>query len=81
MFDTDRALHERYGTSARLTYISLVDRLCNEEGCLTYIDGNPKEGLITYDYGHFTLPASEYVVRDCIAPVLHRQLVARHTGN
>jgi len=78
VFNTDKVLKERYGNSARLTYISLVDRLCNEDGCLTYLNGNPKEGLITYDYGHFTLPASEYVVQSYIAPVLKRQLVARH---
>jgi len=78
VFTTDRIMKERYSGSLQISYISLVDRLCNAEGCLTYLDGNPKEGLITYDYGHFTLPASRYVVQNFITPVLERQMVARH---
>lgn len=78
VFTTDRIMKERYRGSLQISYISLVDRLCNSEGCLTYLDGNPKEGLITYDYGHFTLPASRYVVQNFIAPALARQMVARH---
>jgi peptidoglycan/LPS O-acetylase OafA/YrhL len=75
---TDRIMKERYGSSLTITYISLIDRLCNAEGCLTYLDGNPQDGLITYDYGHFTLPASRYVVQNFITPVLERQMVASH---
>ena len=70
VFATDRIMKERYGRSSLLTYVSLVDRLCNEDGCLTHLDGNPKEGLITYDYGHFTLPASSYVVGNFLMPSL-----------
>ncbi len=75
---TDQIMKERYGSSPRLTYISLIDRLCDADGCLTYLDGNPKEGLITYDYGHFTLPASRYVVQNFITPVVERQMIANH---
>ena len=78
VFAADRIMKERYGHSPELTYISLVDSLCNADGCLTHVDGNPKEGLITYDYGHFTLPASEYVVNNFIAPVLAPQIVTHH---
>lgn len=78
VFKTDQLMNERYGNSLQITYISLVDRLCNADGCLTYLDGNPKEGLITYDYGHFTLPASRYVVHNFITPVLERQMVSSH---
>lgn len=76
VFTTDRIMKERYGQSPELTYISLVDSLCDADGCLTHLDGNPKENLITYDYGHFTLPASEYVVRNFITPVFAEQMVA-----
>ena len=70
VFTTDRIMKERYSGSSQLTYVSLVDQLCNDDGCLTYLEGNPKEGLITYDYGHFTLPASSYVVRNFLIPRL-----------
>lgn len=77
VFTTDRIMKGRYRDSSRITYISLIDRLCNADGCLTHLDGNPKEGLITYDYGHFTLPASTYVARNFITPIVKRQLGAR----
>ena len=76
VFTTDRITKERYEQSPELTSISLVDSLCDGNACLTHLDGHPKEGLITYDYGHFTLPASEYVVRNFIAPALDQQLAA-----
>lgn len=79
VIDTDRVLEERYRDSFLLTYISLVQGLCTSEGCLTHLDGNPKDGLITYDYGHFTLPASDYVVKNFVAPEIAEFLKDRET--
>ncbi|OQX12249.1 MAG: hypothetical protein BWK76_17955 [Desulfobulbaceae bacterium A2] len=67
---TDRVLQERYRDSRQLRYISLVSQLCNAEGCLTHLNDDPWEGLISYDDGHFTLEASRYVVEQFIAPIL-----------
>lgn len=73
----DAILRERYRGSNLLTYISLVDGLCNLNGCLTHVDGNIKEGLITYDYGHLTLPASEYVVKRFISDEVAKQFAVQ----
>lgn len=67
---TDAELKEHYKNAETVRYVSLVDGLCNEQGCLTYLNNDRKESLMTYDYGHFTLPASEYVVRNILAPDL-----------
>ena len=67
---TDEVLKTHYKNASNVQYVSLVDGLCNAQGCLTYLNNDRKEGLITYDYGHFTLPASEYVARTILAPVL-----------
>ncbi len=71
---TDTVLKARYKNTENVWYVSLVDGLCNAQGCLTYLNNDRKAGLITYDYGHFTLPASEYVARTLLAPVLDQVL-------
>ena len=67
---TDWVLKTQYKNANNVLYVSLVERLCNTQGCLTHLNNDRKEGLITYDDGHFTLPASEYVSRTILAPVL-----------
>jgi len=44
-----------------VTYISMTNILCNVEGCLTRV-GDRAEDLVTFDYGHLTKNASDYVV-------------------
>ena len=67
---TDSVLKARYKNATDVFYVSLVEKLCNAEGCLTHLNNDRKEGLITYDYGHFTLPASKYVAQTILAPAL-----------
>ncbi|WP_366919346.1 acyltransferase family protein [Variovorax ginsengisoli] len=43
-------------------YFSTFKAMCNEEGCLTYTVNSP-EGLTTWDYGHLTTSAAQYVAR------------------
>ena len=56
------------------SYVSLVDGLCNEAGCLTRIGPDPHEDLVTFDHGHFTPNASRHVGRKLIEPVLRKVL-------
>ncbi|MEQ1578839.1 MAG: acyltransferase family protein [Hyphomicrobium sp.] len=72
--ETDRVLSARYRNSPDVRYVSFFERLCDGQGCLTYVNSDRKEGLITYDYGHFTLSGSEYVARTILAPVLREAL-------
>ncbi len=71
---TDRLLRDRFAGSTEVVYISLIERLCDAEGCLVYLGDDPLEGLTTYDYGHFTLPMSDYVARTLLAPVILKAL-------
>jgi peptidoglycan/LPS O-acetylase OafA/YrhL len=70
IFSTDDAMKAKFHQTGYVHYVSLIDGLCNQKGCLTYVNNDRKEGLITYDYGHFTLPASEFVAREFLAPVI-----------
>jgi peptidoglycan/LPS O-acetylase OafA/YrhL len=58
--EVDTALRQ---TARRLDirYISPYQVLCNDNGCLTHVsDGG--EQLVTYDYGHLSAGAAEYLV-------------------
>lgn len=53
-------------------FIDLLATLCNSQGCLTRIGADRKTGITSWDYGHLTPIASEYVAR--------QQLVKAITG-
>jgi hypothetical protein len=74
ILNIETALKAKYQYANDVRYVSLIDSLCNAQGCLTNLNNDRKAGLITYDYGHFTLPASEYVARTILAPVLNQAL-------
>lgn len=57
----DRALKARYGNSAALTYVSLIDALCDAETCQAVIPGSNPPELMSFDMGHLTPNASRYV--------------------
>ncbi|SJM90584.1 acyltransferase family protein [Crenothrix polyspora] len=67
---TDTLLHAKYNNSKEVRYVSLINPLCDKHGCITYLNNDRKEGLITYDYGHFTLVASDFVAKTILMPVI-----------
>lgn len=64
----DRELKIKYQNSQSLHYLSLIDSLCNQDGCLTYLGSEPLEGITSFDYGHLTSIASDYVGEKALAP-------------
>ncbi|WP_413694279.1 SGNH hydrolase domain-containing protein [Psychromonas sp. KJ10-2] len=63
LFTINRQLHERYGNS-EIKHISLLDELCNEEGCLAKVDNNNTP--LVFDYGHLSVEGSQYVVEEIL---------------
>lgn len=63
LFSINRQLHERYGNS-EIKHISLLDELCNEEGCLAKVDNNNTP--LVFDYGHLSVEGSQYVVEEIL---------------
>jgi len=51
-------------------YIDLFDALCNSDGCRIDVDGDWRDALMTFDYGHLTPKASVFVARTILAPPL-----------
>lgn len=71
--DTDRALAAQVRGIRGLTYASVVDRLCNADGCLAVLPGSTERDLLTFDTGHLTPKASVYVAEDLLRPLLAPQ--------
>jgi hypothetical protein len=42
-------------------FVNLINLFCNEEGCLTFIGEDRKADITSWDYGHLTPVASEYL--------------------
>jgi peptidoglycan/LPS O-acetylase OafA/YrhL len=53
-----RATAQRHG----FHYISLLDKLCNADGCLVKLGDTP-DALVGYDQGHLSLLGAEFVVK------------------
>lgn len=60
-FDTDRLMRTLVPSGAAI-YVSLIDMMCNSEGCMTQTNQGAS-GLITADYGHLTAAGADYVAR------------------
>jgi peptidoglycan/LPS O-acetylase OafA/YrhL len=56
-------------------YISAYQALCNPEGCLTHVTADVEQ-LTTYDYGHLSVGASQYLIQS-IGPELLSGAAAR----
>lgn len=62
---------QRIGSIARnhsATFVSLLDRLCTQAGCITRVPNKPTD-LMSWDYGHLTTAGAEYVA-SLLAPIL-----------
>ena len=69
-FATDRLLRRRYGGSSDLQYVSMLEGLCNADGCLTRVGPDLFEDIESFDDGHLTLSASKYVAERIVTPVV-----------
>jgi peptidoglycan/LPS O-acetylase OafA/YrhL len=58
--ETDAALRE-IAESEHVRFVSILDALCNREGCLTHTPASKNE-LLAYDHGHFTAEGARYLV-------------------
>ncbi len=70
VLSNDRAAAERTAAVAHLAYASVVDRLCNGDGCLAVVPDSPDGDLIAVDSGHLTPSGSVFVVREVLSRYL-----------
>jgi peptidoglycan/LPS O-acetylase OafA/YrhL len=51
-------------------FVDLFAALCNERGCRTYLDGDKRDHMMTFDYGHLTPQASSFVAETILGPII-----------
>lgn len=66
----DEQLRARYANSAALTYVSIVGRFCNTDGCQATVPGIDPPELMAFDASHLTPLASRYVAGEVLRSVL-----------
>jgi hypothetical protein len=72
---SDTTLKNNYGKGeGGFQYISMIDLLCRDEGCRTYIGSDRKIGLTTFDNSHLTPAASVYVAQTTLVPLIMKDI-------
>ena len=62
IFDVDRFLRNLVAAEDGVRYVSVLDALCNREGCMTYVFDDPLL-LTTWDRGHLTTSGARFLAR------------------
>jgi peptidoglycan/LPS O-acetylase OafA/YrhL len=75
VLDSDLALKAKYGKGeGGFQYVSIVDLMCGEQGCRTYIGADRKIGITTFDNSHLTPATSVYVAQTTLVPLILQDL-------
>jgi hypothetical protein len=61
VFGANNALVKNFKTDSLVKFANVIDVFCNPDGCMTYLNENRETGITTWDYGHLTPIASEYL--------------------
>jgi hypothetical protein len=61
IIDTNEELRVEFSSYPGVSFVDIIDLFCDQNGCLVYLGDDVKVGITTYDYGHLTPIASEYV--------------------
>ena len=66
----DRTLKARAEGIGSLTYLSVIDGLCDSDGCVGVLPGSTDRDLLAFDAGHLTPKGSVYVAETVLRPWL-----------
>lgn len=59
-------LAEGFMRQPNVSFINIIDYLCNDEGCPIYIGSDNKLGITSWDYGHLTPIASDLIAKELL---------------
>ncbi len=71
--EDDALMRTRYERSSALTYVSIMNRVCNDAGCLAVVPGSNPPELMTFDASHLTPLGSRFVGDQVLRSVLPTQ--------
>lgn len=66
----NQSLKKAFASQRDLIFVDQMAAFCNESGCLTRIGNDRKEGITSWDMGHLTPIASEYLAANLLAHVV-----------
>ena len=66
MLDKNRDLAGKFKPDDVQQFVNVMDVFCNQDGCLTYLGDDIMRGVTTWDYGHLTPIASDYLARNIL---------------
>ena len=66
----DRRLATQFRESSLPRYVSLIERLCNADGCVAAVPGTSPPELVAFDMGHLTPRGSVYVAEIALRSAL-----------
>lgn len=68
VFETNTKLKNKFSTTQGKTYVDVIDSFCNSDGCLTRLGDDAQRDATSWDYGHLTALASEYLAKQILVP-------------
>ena len=66
----DRELRARVSGIRGLTYVSVIDGLCDVNGCVGVLPGSADRDLLAFDAGHLTPKGSVHLAKQVLRPAL-----------
>ncbi|KTD39329.1 O-antigen acetylase [Legionella nautarum] len=75
VLSTEWTMKKKYMNAANgIHYVSLWDFFCNRKGCISYVNGNKREGLVTWDIAHLSPLASLFLAKGLLQPLILSKL-------
>ena len=70
ILEKNAMLQQNFKKSDSQAYVNIIDLFCNSEGCLTYLGEDKKHGLTSYDVGHLSPIASDYLAKNLLVNII-----------
>jgi len=70
--DNNKQLAEEFLSSdnGSFIYVNMIDFFCNKDGCLTRVGKDKKTDITSWDYGHLTPLASDFLAKNLLAGIV-----------
>jgi hypothetical protein len=75
VLDSEALLKSKYGDGqGGFQYVSMIDLLCTDKGCRTYLGSDRKTGMTTFDNSHLSPVASIYTAQTTLVPLIMKDI-------
>jgi peptidoglycan/LPS O-acetylase OafA/YrhL len=63
-------LQQQFQQTETVLFANLLGCFCNQDGCLTYVGDDKKTGITSWDKGHLTPIASDYLAKNLLVDLI-----------